>query len=238
MKKIITILQLYPHQMNIYGDWGNVLSLKKRLEWHGYQPVIIEHHPRAPFPADVDLIVGGGGQDSGQSVIQDDLLRIGPDLHALANQNVPMLMVCGLYQLFGRFFQTGDTIKIKGIGLFKAETIAGPKRLIGNVVVATPWGDIIGYENHSGLTRLDADQPSLGIIKKGAGNNDQDKSEGAIYKNVIGTYLHGSLLPKNPALADHLIKQAAINKYGVFEPIEIDDSIARQARAIAKKRPR
>lgn len=238
MKKVITVLQLYPQEMNIYGDWGNVLCLKKRLQWHGYEPVLLQHHPKKSFPDNVDLVVGGGGQDSGQDIIKNDLLRIGPDLHELAEQGVPMLMVCGLYQLFGRFFQTINGDKIEGIGLFKAETVAGPKRLIGNVVAATQWGDIVGYENHSGLTWLDADQPNLGIIKKGTGNNGKDKSEGAVYKNVIGTYLHGSLLPKNPVLADYLIERAALKKYGTFVAKKINDSVALGARAIARKRPR
>jgi len=238
MKKTIKILQLYPREMNIYGDWGNVLTLQKRLQWRGYEVGLLQHHPGVPFPKNVDLIVGGGGQDSGQDVIQDDLMKIGPQLHALADAGVPMLMVCGLYQLFGRFFVDGDGRTINGIGMFGAETVAGPTRLIGNVVIKSQWGDIIGYENHSGLTYLDKGQPPLGYVKKGDGNNGKDKTEGAIYKNVIGSYLHGSLLPKNPALADHLIAQAVINKYGSFEAQRIDDSLTIRARNTAKKRPR
>ncbi len=236
--RTITLLQLYPREMNIYGDWGNVLTLKKRLEWHGYEVVVRQHHHDAPFPAEVDLIVGGGGQDSGQTKVVDDLQKIGDQLHKLANDGVPMLMVCGLYQLFGRFFQTSDGAKLPGIGLFKADTIARPKRLIGNVVIKSDYGEIIGYENHSGLTHLDADQPALGRVVKGMGNNGQDKQEGAVYKNVIGSYLHGSLLPKNPALADHLIAQAVIHKYGAFEPQPIADPYVTPARQIAKSRPR
>ncbi len=236
-RKSITILQLYPNEMNIYGDWGNTLTLAKRLKWHGYEPIIISHNPDDKFPAEADIIVGGGGQDSGQLKVQKDLQDIGSTLHKLADENTPMLMVCGLYQLFGRFFKT-STQNIKGIEIFKAETHAGPKRLIGNVVMETDLGEIIGYENHSGLTQLDSDQPALGKVKKGAGNNGQDKTEGAIYKNVYGTYLHGSLLPKNPKLADKLIEAAVTKKYGEFEPGVIDDSFAQKARTIAKKRPR
>lgn len=238
MKKTIKILQLYPREMNIYGDWGNVLTLQKRLQWRGYAVELLQHHPGAAFPKDVDLVVGGGGQDSGQDVIQDDLAKIGPQLHALADAGMPMLMVCGLYQLFGRFFQTADGRTINGIGMFGAKTVAGPTRLIGNVVIKSQWGEIIGYENHSGLTYLDKGQPPLGYVKKGDGNNGKDKTEGAIYKNVIGSYLHGSLLPKNPVLADYLIAQAVINKYGSFKGDEINDTFAVKARNIAKKRPR
>ncbi len=236
-KKSISVLQLYPNEMNIYGDWGNVLALARRLQWHGYDSEILEYLPGQDFPKDTDIIVGGGGQDSGQLKVQEDLHKISSSLHKLADDNTPMLMVCGLYQLFGRFFKTSEQT-IKGIEIFKAETHAGPKRLIGNVVVETELGEIIGYENHSGLTALDVGQPALGTVKKGDGNNGKDKTEGAIYKNVYGTYLHGSLLPKNPHLADKLIEAAAIKKYGEFEPGVIDDSFAQKARAVAKKRPR
>lgn len=237
--KTIRLLQLYPSEMNIYGDWGNTLTLKRRLEWRGYKVELLEHHPGAKFPTDVDLIIGGGGQDSGQDKIKDDLIKIGPDLHKLADADVPMLMICGLYQLFGRFFQTSKGEKIEGIGIFKLETYGGPKRLIGNIVTKSDeFGEIVGYENHSGLTNLDDDQASLGTVLKGDGNNGEDGSEGARYKNVIGSYLHGSLLPKNPQLADYLIEKAIERKYGKVELQPIDDSIVKQAREVAKSRPR
>lgn len=236
--KTINILQLYPKEMNIYGDWGNTLTLVQRLKWHGYTPHVLSHHPGKPFPKDVDIITGGGGQDSGQNKIQDDLVAIGDKLHKLADDNVPMLMICGLYQLFGRFFETLDGEVIKGIEIFKAETHAGTKRLIGNITITTDFGDIVGYENHSGLTVLDDDQHIFGRVKKGAGNNGTDRTEGAVYKNVYGSYLHGSLLPKNPAFADALIEAAVTHKYGEFEPGIIDDRFADLAREIAMKRPR
>lgn len=236
--KLIRVLHLYPREMNIYGDWGNVLTILRRAEWHGYKTELVQHHPGKPFPKDIDIIIGGGGQDSGQTVVKEDLLNIADDLRALADDNVPMLMICGLYQLFGRFFKTADGEKIPGIGIFKMETHAGPTRLIGNVVTQTPFGELIGYENHSGLTVLDDDQPALGLVKKGAGNNMTDKTEGAIYKCVFGSYLHGSLLPKNPGFADSLIEAAAFRKFGGFEPAIIEDSFAIKARQYAKKRPR
>ena len=236
--KPITLLHLYPREMNIYGDRGNLLTLARRLQWHGYVPKIIAHHPGKPFPTSADIIIGGGGQDSGQNKIQEDLLRISDQLHRLADDNVPMLMVCGLYQLFGRFFKTSEGEVIEGIGLFKAQTEAGPKRLIGNITIETPFGNIIGYENHSGLTTLEPKQLAFGTVKKGAGNNGRDRSEGARYRNVYGTYLHGSLLPKNPLFADALIEMAVVKKYGEFDAQVIDDRFANLARAIAIKRPR
>ena len=237
--KTIRLLQLYPRDMNIYGDWGNTLVLKKRLEWHGYDVTLLEYNPGDTFPDDVDLIVGGGGQDSGQNKISADLLSIGNHLKKLAEDNVPMLMVCGLYQQFGHFFKTKDGDVIKGIGLLDIETHGGNERLIGNIVTSSDdFGLIIGYENHSGLTRLGPNATPLGHVLKGAGNNGSDATEGTRYKNVIGTYLHGSLLPKNPLIADWLIEQAVTRKYHDFNEMVIDDSFAAKARDVAAKLPR
>lgn len=238
-KKIIVILHLYPKDMNIYGDHGNVLVLKKRLMWHGYEPQIIEYNPGDAFPDDVDIILGGGGQDSGQDKIQLDLINIGQHIKRLADNNVPMLVICGMYQLFGKFFKTQDGKIIRGIGLFDSETIAGSDRMIGNITVQSEqFGDVVGYENHSGQTYLGDGATPLGQVTKGSGNNGQDGTEGAIYKNVIGSYLHGSLLPKNPKIADWIIERAATNRYGSFTPLKIDDSVALLARQHAIKRPR
>lgn len=237
--KQITILQLYPDKMNIYGDWGNVLTLKRRLEWHGYKPVVLEYNEGDKFPDKVDILVGGGGQDSGQVVIQDDLLALGPKLRQLAEDDTPMLVICGLYQLFGHFFKTLNGTMIKGIGLLDIETHGGTERLIGNIVTESKqFGEIIGYENHSGQTFLGKNATPLGLVQKGAGNNGHDTTEGVIYKNVIGTYMHGSLLPKNPQIADFLIEKAVTKRYGEFVPTVIDDSFAEQARKIAAGRPR
>jgi CobQ-like glutamine amidotransferase family enzyme len=225
--------------MNIYGDWGNVLTVLRRAEWHGYAPELVEYNPGDSFPSDIDIIIGGGGQDSGQDKVQDDLLTIKPELVRLAASGTPMLVICGLYQLFGNFFRTKDGHEIKGIGLLNIETHGGPERMIGNIVVrSSEFGDIIGYENHSGQTFLNADVRPLGKVIKGAGNNGQDEFEGARYKNVIGSYLHGSLLPKNPAIADWLIEKAVTKRYGEFAATVIDDRFAEHARRIALTRPR
>jgi len=237
--KLIKILHLYSHDMNIYGDHGNVLTLQKRLQWHGYDSKIIEYNRGDKFPDDIDVIVGGGGQDSGQNKIQKDLLSIGPHLIELAEKGVPMLVICGLYQLFGKFFKTSDGEIIEGIGLLDIETYGELERLIGNIIThSEQFGDIIGYENHSGQTFLGHQASALGTVRIGAGNNLVDVSEGVRYKNVIGSYLHGSLLPKNPAIADYLIEQAVINKYGKFVGKKIDDSLTDLARKVAAKRPR
>ena len=238
-KRTLRILQLYPHDMNIYGDNGNALVLQRRAAWHGYDIELLSYNPGDTFPSDIDIIIGGGGQDSGQDNIQADLISIRKNLLELAENNTPMLLICGLYQLFGKFFKTQDGHIIKGIGLLDIETHAGPERLIGNIIThSDQFGDIIGYENHSGQTFLGATVGSLGTVQRGAGNNGQDDTEGARYKNIIGSYLHGSLLPKNPAIADFLIETAATKKFGDFTPTVIDDRFAKLAREHALKRPR
>ncbi len=237
--KTIKILHLYSNDMNIYGDYGNILVLQKRLEWYGYQPKVINYNQGDNFPDDIDIIVGGGGQDSGQIKIQKDLLSIGPKLKKLANNGTPMLVICGLYQLFGNFFKTSDDIVIKGIGLLDIETYSKSERLIGNIIIQSEdFGTIIGYENHSGQTYLKEGVIPLGKVRLGAGNNMADGIEGARYCNVIGSYLHGSLLPKNPAIADFLIEQAVIKKYGNFVKSQINNDTEQLARKSTLKRPR
>ncbi|WP_279293846.1 type 1 glutamine amidotransferase [Arthrobacter humicola] len=238
-KGTIRVLQLYPRDMNIYGDWGNALVLAQRLRWHGYTPELLEYNVGDPFPADVDLIVGGGGQDSGQLVIQDDLLSRESTLKQMADDGTPMLVICGLYQLFGKFFKTRLGSVLPGIGILDVETHGTDERLIGNVAVSSPeFGSILGYENHSGQTTLGPGVEPLGTTAKGTGNNSTDGQEGARYRNIVASYLHGSLLPKNPALADFLIRTAVERRYGSFTPGTPDDSYAVLAREHAARRPR
>ena len=233
------ILNLYPDEMNIYGDSGNVLTLTRRLQWHGYDSEVIFFHPGDTFPDDVDLVIGGGGQDSGQTKISNDLIRIAPNLKGLADSGVPMLMICGLFQLFGHRFVTENGTEIKGISIFDAETLAKDKRLIGNIVIESDFGKVIGYENHSGQTYLKNKQKPFGVIIKGEGNNTDDRTEGARINNVFGSYLHGSLLPKNPVFADYLIKTAVEKKFGKKVTLKkLDESITHRARESAQARPR
>lgn len=231
------ILHIYPNEMNTYGDRGNLLCLMKRAQWHGLDPVVHYYNAGDEFPKDVDVVLGGGGQDSAQDEIQTDILRIGDRLHQLVNDGVPMLMVCGTYQLFGNLFVTQDGQDIKGIGIFDVETIGGPKRLIGNVAVETnEFGTLYGFENHSGKTYLKNGQQPLGKITRGNGNNGEDGTEGARTHNAIGTYCHGPLLPNNPGLADSLIR-LALERTGTAADLKpIDDTLATQSRLNAKSR--
>jgi CobQ-like glutamine amidotransferase family enzyme len=237
--QLITILQLYPRDMNIYGDHGNLQVLVRRLEWYGYTPKVISYNIGDTLPKSADIIIGGGGQDSGQEIIHADLLKIGPTLKKWADDGTPMLMVCGLYQLFGHFFRTLNNVILEGIGILDVETFGTNERLIGNIIThSEAFGDIIGYENHSGQTFLGDSAKPLATTINGAGNNSKDGQEGALYKNVIGTYLHGSILPKNPAIADFLIKTAVKRKYDSFSHDIIDDMFSTMAREVARDRPR
>lgn len=238
-KQVITVLQLYPKDMNIYGDYGNLLVIKRRLQWYGYEPKVIHYNVGDSFPDAVNIVIGGGGQDSGQEVIHADLIKIGPKLKALAEKEVPMLLVCGLYQLFGNYFKTLNGTTLTGIGVLDVNTLGTPERLIGNIVTNNEmFGDIIGYENHSGQTFLGENAAPFATVLKGAGNNAKEGHEGARYKNVIGTYLHGSILPKNPKIADFLIQTAVSQKYGDFSTDIVDDLLADLARGAASDRPR
>jgi lipid II isoglutaminyl synthase (glutamine-hydrolysing) len=233
----VHVLHLYPNEMNIYGDRGNLLTLQRRLEWHGFEPVLHFHHAGQKLPETVHIVLGGGGQDSAQSDIQTDVLRIGDELHKLADAGVPMLMICGMYQLFGHRFVTHDGNEIKGVGIFDLETIASPKRMVGNVMVKSErFGTLFGFENHSGRTMLTDKQEPLGTVLRGGGNNGEDKTEGAIYKNVVGAYMHGPMLPTNPHVADDFIRLAAEKAYGNFTPHNIDDKLVELVRANATKR--
>lgn len=235
----LTIAQLYPRDMNIYGDTGNVLAARRRAEAHGFEVRVLGVNPGDALPADTDILIGGGGQDSGQDRVFQDLLSRAEDLRARVEAGMPMLMICGLYQLFGHWFRTAAGREIPGIGILDVTTTASTERLIGNLVVQSEdFGEIIGYENHSGLTTLGKLARPLGTVVSGDGNNLTDDTEGARVFNVIGSYLHGSLLPKNPAITDFLIREAAVRKYGVFEPRYTDDSVVLRARQSAKSRPR
>ena len=234
----LKILHLYPNEMNLYGDHGNILTLIKRCEWRGIKTEVIEHEPGDPIPNDIDIIFGGGGQDSNQNKIENDLRKIAPKLKELVENDTPTLVICGLYQLFGDFFETSESEIIKGIHILDITTKAGSNRLIGNVVINTPeFGEVVGYENHSGLTRLGKNSVAFGTIVKGYGNNGEDMTEGAKYRNCIGTYLHGPVLPKNPRIADFLIKKA-LEKQGKNTKLEhLNDAIEARAHKVAASRP-
>ncbi len=226
-----TVGWLYPDLMNIYGDRGNILTLLKRAEWRGYDAELLElgrgAHARME---DVDVFFFGGGQDREQALVYEDLLEHKqPPLERAVAGGAQVLAVCGGYQLLGHYYQTADGARFDGIGLIDVRTEAGKKRFIGDVVVHSDFADLkpdtlVGFENHSGRTFLGPKAKPLGKVLLGHGNNGADGHEGCIQGGVIGTYLHGSLLPKNPHLADHLIR-GALRRRGVAELSPLDDSL-------------
>jgi CobQ-like glutamine amidotransferase family enzyme len=236
--KQVTIAHLYPREMNIYGDLGNILCLRRRLEWRGYEVKVRAVEIGEPFDlAEADVVFGGGGQDSGQLVMGADLLKRGQDLRQMAADGVPMLVICGTYQLFGRGFMTMEGQEIPGIDVFRASTVGSRVRMIGNIVVDSPFGRLVGFENHSGQTLLEPEQAPLGKVKKGYGNDPKSRREGAMTINAIGTYMHGPVLPKNPQLADHLILTALKRRWGVSELEPLNDELERRAAKVAAGRP-
>ena len=235
-KKTFTVGWLYPDLMNIYGDRGNILTLLKRAEWRGYESKLLELGRGAnKHMEDVDIFFFGGGQDREQALVYEDLLEFKQlPLESAVVSGAAVLAVCGGYQLLGHYYQTGDGQKFPGIGLIDVRTEAGKKRFIGDVVVDLRNADLaikkltpptlVGFENHSGRTFLGPKAGPLGKVRMGFGNNGSDGMEGCVQGAVIGTYLHGSLLPKNPHLADYLIR-SALSRRGDVELSPLDDSI-------------
>jgi CobQ-like glutamine amidotransferase family enzyme len=238
MKQSLTIVHLYANEMNIYGDRGNILTLVKRLEWRGFGATVVEVGIGDEFDLlKADIIFAGGGQDRGQVAVGLDLQQRAEQIKQAVAAGVPILTICGTYQLFGKRFVTLDGEKIPGIGVFDAETMGSRKRMIGNIVISTTFGELVGFENHSGQTRLNSRKDAFGKIIKGFGNSGEDKTEGARVNDAFGTYLHGPILPKNPVFADYLILTALKNKYGIERLVPLDDKLELKAAESAKRRP-
>ena len=245
-KERFTVGWLYPDLMNIYGDRGNILTLVRRAEWRGFDARAIElGRGTTKGMADVDVFFFGGGQDREQALVYQDLLdhKQAP-LEEAVEKGATVLAVCGGYQLLGHFYQTAEGERFPGIGLIDVRTEAGKKRFIGDVVVdADVEGlepkTLVGFENHSGRTFLGAGARPLGRVRLGSGNNGSDGMEGCVQGGVVGTYLHGSLLPKNPQLADYLIRRA-LSRRGITELAPLDDSaeLAAHDRMLLRAQPR
>lgn len=241
----VRVAHLYPDVMNIYGDRGNVIALRYRCEARGIGFAVSDVNIGDPFdPAEFDLVLIGGGQDREQRRIADDLVAKGGALKQAIDEGMPALAVCGGFQLFGHRYIDHEGGVIPGIGVFDLETRhPGPRadRCVGDVILATDLGEIVGFENHGGRTFLGPTAKAFGMVVRGFGNNAEDGGEGARYRNAIGTYLHGSLLPKNPALADELILAALRRRYGegvTLAPIDdaAEDAAHETARQVAVKR--
>jgi CobQ-like glutamine amidotransferase family enzyme len=225
--------------MNINGDTGNVLVLRRRLAWRGLAAEVVPVGVGDRLPGNVDILLAGGGQDATQGEIGADFAGRGPDLRAMADDGVVMLAICGAYQMLGHEFRTHDGHRIEGVGVLDVVTRGRPTRLIGNNTAETDdAGLLVGYENHSGLTELGPGVRPLGRTVAGRGNNGRDRTEGAVRDNVIGTYLHGPVLAKIPRFADQLLRRALARRGRPAELEPLDDSLAEQAARVAAARPR
>ena len=241
-KKELKLGYLYPKLLNIYGDYGNVLILKKRCEWRDIE-LIIDEISVGDKISEHDMYFIGGGQDLQQITVATELQNNKNFLHDEMNKNTVFLSICGGYQLLGKYYQPHNGEKLEGISLLDAYTVAGNKRFIGNVTtklcdnIDLPLKTLVGFENHSGLTYLEGDTKPISTILTGNGNNGKDKTEGARYKNVFGTYLHGPFLSKNPHFADYLIQLAIKKKYGneiIIENLDDKEELAAHSSVINK----
>jgi CobQ-like glutamine amidotransferase family enzyme len=239
--RVMRVLWLYPEHMNIYADRGNIAVLERRCRWREIAFELTRAGPGdAIDPGAHDLFYMGGGQDRDQALVARDLVETKREaLEAAIAGGAAVLAVCGGYQLLGRSYALSDTESLPGLGLADLETVREPgPRLIGNVVIEVDLGDgprrLAGFENHGGRTYLaDSEQP-LGRVVSGFGNNGRDGFEGVRRGKLIGTYLHGPLLPKNTWLADHLIEWALERRFGEPAPLEaLDDRLEQRAHECA-----
>ena len=243
-EKSLTIGWMYPELMSTYGDRGNIIVLQKRCEWRGIKAVVKKIN-EITTPQDLlscDLLVMGGAQDTQQEIVAKDLVKKKAALSQMIENGIPGLYICGGFQYLGKYYKTADGNKLPQLGILNIYTQnPGGKRLIGNIAIkAYELFDenlIVGFENHGGRTILSESIKPLGMVIKGFGSNEKANEEGAIYKNSIGTYLHGPILPKNPFLADFLISKALEIKYKQIIKLEkLDDSIEEKTRLqVAKK---
>lgn len=242
----LNICHLYPDLLDLYGDRGNILALAARCRWRGIEPVI----QQASLGEDLDfmgmdILFLGGGSDREQGLLVQDLMRRENELRKAIENGLVVLAICGGYQMLGKFYQMVGGEKIQGLDILDVWTIAGAKRLIGNVVVEldervlsvdSKFRSLVGFENHSGKTYLGEGVMPLGKVLFGNGNNGDDSEEGVRYLNVFGTYLHGPLLPKNPHFADLLLELAILRRGPGTRLVELDDRLEELAHEAMVKR--
>ena len=236
----LNIYHLYPDVLNLYGDRGNVLCMQRRLEWRGMQANIVNVPIGTKLDAkNCDLIFIGGGQDFEQEVLLDDLKgEKTAELKAAIEDGVPVLAICGGYQMLGQYYKTWDGRQCDFTGALDLYTVGSEQRMIGNYMFSCEEAgcNIVGFENHSGKTYLGSGVRPLGRVLEGSGNNGEDGTEGARYKNVFASYSHGCLLPKNPKLADLILQTALERKYGAVTPSPLPDELETAAHTYMENR--
>jgi hypothetical protein len=239
-----TIGHLYPDYLNIYADRGNIAVLSRRAAWRGIELQVVPIGAGDRIPSGIDLFYVGGGQDREQALIAADLASKGPELIAAVEAGAALLAVCGGYQLLGRSYRERSGAELPGVGLFPLATVAGKRRMIGDILLSCRLGPgarqtLAGFENHAGRTFLDNGAEPLGRVLHGFGNNGKDGYEGCRVRRAIGTYLHGPLLPRNPWLADWLLAEALARTLG--EPpvlTALPDRLEARAHTVAAARAR
>lgn len=239
----LRVCHLYPDLMCIYGDRGNVITLAQRARWRGIGVETRDLQAgEALDPEWADLYFFGGGQDQGQDVVSNDLQGANGDaLRQAFAAGAAALSVCGGYQLLGHEYVPAEGPSIPGLGAMDVTTRAGKVRFVGNLLAEAPQGTLIGFENHSGYTYLGPKARALATVVVGHGNNGEDKTEGAVQGRLVGTYCHGSVLPKNPWLADMLLTWALERRHGAVQLAPLDDgeelAAQRSAAEVARARP-
>ncbi len=237
----LRIAHLYPDLLNLYGDRGNIIALQRRCAWRSIGCSVTNISIDDPFDTSrYDLVFMGGGQDHEQNLLHQDLIeKKGPLIRQAVEEGLVFLCICGSYQLMGHYYEEQDGSRITGIGALDLYTRAKPNRLIGDLIARSDFlarqgrdPMLVGFENHSGRTWLGPSVRPLATVTRGFGNNGEDHGEGAIYKNAYCTYAHGSFLPKNPDMADHLIETALKRRFSDMEPLlKLDNLYENNARS-------
>lgn len=233
------IAHLYARFLNIYGDRGNIIAMSQRASWRGFEVKTVPVGLGDDIdPSYFDFYFIGGGQDKQQQTIAEDLVTRADQLKSAVEKGAVILSICGGYQLLGHYYKPHEGPELKGISILDAYTVAGNRRMIGNVMIKREDGStLVGFENHSGKTFLGSGAKPIGKVVVGNGNNGEDAMEGAQTGNVFGTYLHGSLLPKNPQFADELLLRALRRRYPDLELPSLDDSLENKAHQRALSLP-
>ncbi len=236
----IVVAHLYPDYLNIYADRGNIAVLTRRAAWRGHELEVRAVSLGEPFPRDADLFYVGGGQDREQALVAGDLAARAGELQEAVAGGTAGLAVCGGYQLLGRSYRDAGGAELPGAGILPLHTVAGERRMIGDVLLDCGGGrTLAGFENHAGRTMLDEGAEPLGRVVSGYGNDGTSGFEGCRAGRVVGTYLHGPLLPRNPWLADLLLEQALAHRTGEETRFDaLDDELEAAAHAVSAARAR
>jgi hypothetical protein len=238
---MLSVCHLYPDLLNLYGDRGNVIAFLQRCRWRNIPVRLVEINLGDPLDfSEIDFLFLGGGSDREQNIMAADLVTRKEPLRQAIEDGLVTLAICGGYQLLGQYYQMPDGTKIPGLELLDYYTVAGQQRLIGNVAIELELDDsnvkVTGFENHGGLTYLGQGVTPLGKVLSGYGNNGKDGYEGARYKNVFCSYMHGPMLPKNSTLTDYLI-QLALNRRGMNIQLQpLDDNLENSANEVMLSR--